>query len=117
MQTVKVKKHDLMEILTKNKKAHRKEFLEAQDLYRAAVIQELDRMLQDARDKKPIRRSISLPEPHDHTDDYEREIRMVSMSVDNEIELHAHEFETFVMDNWNWKQDFAVTSNFYKNAR
>lgn len=116
MQSVKVKKSELIEVLTKNRDGHRAEFLEAQDLYRAAVIKELDAMLAEARDKKNIRRHISLPEPEDHTNDYNRELTMVSMSVEDVIELTVHEFDTFVMDNWNWKQNVIATNSFYKSA-
>lgn len=116
MQSVKVKKSELVEVLTKNRDGHRAEFLEAQELYRAAVIKELDAMLAEARDKKNIRRHISLPEPSDHTEDYDRELRMLAMSVDDVIELEVHDFDTFVMDNWSWKQAVSATNTFYKSA-
>lgn len=116
MQSVKVKKTELIEVLTKNRDGHRTEFLESQDLYRAAVIKELDAMLAEAREKKSIRRHINLPEPEDHTDDYDRELRMLAMSVDDVIELGVHDFDTFVMDNWAWKQSVSATNMFYKAA-
>lgn len=103
MNTIKVNRHDLLEKLQANRKEHRDLFLKAQEGYRKAVIEELDRMLADARANKPIRRALTLPEPQDHTEDYDREIAMLEMSVDDEIEIHAQEFDMFVMDNWSWK--------------
>ena len=35
---------------------------------------------------------MRLPEPEDHTDDYERILRMAQMSVDDVIELSADDF-------------------------
>jgi hypothetical protein len=50
-------------------------------------------MLEEARSGKPIRRSISLPEPQDHTGDYDDIIAMLEFSVDNEIELPSMSFQ------------------------
>lgn len=67
-------------------------------------------MLSDARSSKPIRRSISLPEPIDRTKDYDRVIAMLEMSVEDEVELEEHDFDRYVLDNWEWK-DLAYSTN------
>jgi hypothetical protein len=110
MQTVKVKRISLLEKLQSNRKTHRDIFLKAQEGYRKRVIQELGQMLAEARAGKSIRRAISLPEPQDHTADYDRVIAMLEMSVEDEIEIAAHEFDMYVMDNWAWKP-MATTSH------
>lgn len=110
MNRVKVTRKDLLEKLTINRKSHRDLFLRAQEGYRKQVIEELDRMLSEARSGKPICRAIGLPEPQDHTSDYDRAIAMLEMSVDEHIEISATEFDMFVMDNWSWKQ-MAMESN------
>jgi hypothetical protein len=68
-----------------NRDSHRHLFLKAQEGYRKLVIEELDRMLADAKAGRPIRRSISLTEPSDHTKDYDRVIAMLEMSVDDTV--------------------------------
>lgn len=113
MHSVKVNRTELLVRIKTNRDEHRKLFLKAQEGYRAAIIEELDRMLQEARDGKEIRRHISLPEPQDHTLDYDRVIDMLQMSQDNIIEIADHEFDQFVRDNWSWKGAFDTTSAMY----
>jgi hypothetical protein len=55
-------------------------------------------MLADARDGKPIRRSVTLTEPSNHTQDYDRALQMLEMSVDDMVILDTEEFEHFVLD-------------------
>jgi hypothetical protein len=110
MHSVKVKRTNLLEKITKNRDAHRDLFLKAQEGYRIDVIVELDKMLKDARDGKSIRRTINLVEPQDHTNDYNRVITMLEMSIDDDIDLDARSFDNYVMDNWDWKA-FAESTN------
>jgi len=116
MNKVNVKKADLLEKLKLNRGNHHNIFLEAQEGYRKAVIAELDRMLEDARKGRKIRRHISLPEPHDHTKDYDVAIKMVEMSVDESICLSMHDFQNFVLDVWDWSESFSSTSMSYSSS-
>jgi hypothetical protein len=109
MQTVRVKRISLLEKLQSNRKNHRDIFLKAHAGYRKTVIQELDKMLADARDGKSIRRALNLPEPEDHTADYDLVITMLEMSVEEEIQMLSHEFNMYVMDNWAWKPMATAT--------
>lgn len=117
MQNVTVKRDDLLSKVRTNRDAHRDLFLKAQVGYRAAVIAELDKMLAEARDNKPIRRAIQLPEPIDRTQDYDRVIAMLEMSADKEVILQAHEFDQYVLDNWQWKAMAAFTNSSYLAAQ
>jgi hypothetical protein len=45
MKEVKINKQRLIDIVTKNRNEHREIFLEAQKVYREAVIKKLDTML------------------------------------------------------------------------
>src|SRR5215471_11235331 len=110
MNQVKVKRADLLAKIRANRDAHWALFLKAQEGYRKLVIEELDRMLADAKAGRPIRRSISLAEPADHTDDYERILAMLEMSVDDTIMLDAQEFNQYVLDNWEWSRLASYTN-------
>ena len=103
MQEVKIKREALLAAVKANRDQHRKTFLLACKGFRTKAIQELDIMLKEAQDGELIRTSLSLPTPSDHTSDYDREIRMLEMCDDPVVELSAHEFDMYVMDNWNWK--------------
>jgi hypothetical protein len=72
---------------------HRSLFLKAQDGYRKLIIEELDRMLAEAKAGRRISRSINLAEPVDHTSDYDRVIMMLE-----------NEFDQYVRDRWAWSQ-------------
>jgi hypothetical protein len=113
MQNVKLRVSDLLEKIKANRDSHRELFLKAQEGYRAQVIEELDKMLADARAGKKVRRIIGLPEPEDHTSDYDRVIQMLEMCTEETVELDHDEFDNFVRDNWRWKEDWNSTNSRY----
>ncbi len=115
LSIITVKKEDLLVALKKNRSEHRALFLEAQDGFRVAFIHELDKMLAEARANKSYRKIVELEEPHDHTRDYDRIIRMLEMSVKDEIQITETEFSQYVLDDWSWKHQFIETSNTYRN--
>jgi hypothetical protein len=102
MNTVKVKREELLNKVRSNRDAHRTLFLKAQEGYRKLNIEELDRMLAEAKAGRKISRSINLAEPVDHTSDYGRVIMMLEMSVDDTIVLDANGFDQYVRDRWAW---------------
>jgi hypothetical protein len=102
MNTVKVKREELLTKVRANRDAHRDLFLKAQEGYRKLVIEELDKMLAEAKAGRRISRSINLARPLDHTSDYDRVIMMLEMSVDDTIVLDANEFDQYVRDRWAW---------------
>jgi hypothetical protein len=114
---VKVSKAELLVILRENRSKHRDTFLEAQKKYRERVIEELERSLADARSGNDIRRDIRLPVPEDHTSDYDREIRMLEMEVEDTILIPSHQFDWFVMDKWSWSPSFAANTVGYTMQR
>lgn len=113
MKNVKMKVSELLEIVKKNREEHRALFLKAQEGYRKKVIEELEKRLADAREDRKIDVMFRLPEPADHTSDYDRTIRMLEMCVEDTVEVGDMEFECFVMDNWDWKRAFLTTNSQY----
>jgi hypothetical protein len=87
MNPVKVKRDELLTKVRANRDAHRDLFLKAQEGYRKLIIEELDRMLADAKEGRLIQRSVTLTEPSNHIKDYDRVITMLEMSVDETIVL------------------------------
>jgi hypothetical protein len=61
MNTVKVKREELLTKVRANRDAQRTLFLKAQEGYRKLVIEELDRILKDAKEGLRIQRSVPLP--------------------------------------------------------
>jgi hypothetical protein len=113
MSKVTVKKAELLAAIRKNRDTHNTTFLSAQEGYRAQAIEELDRMLKDAREGKKIRRSVELVEPEEHTRDYDRVIRMLEMSTAEEIMITEKQFSQYVLDEWGWMHAFAQSTSRY----
>lgn len=113
MEPVRVKKTDLVTRLEKNKKEHVKIFDEAVEGYRKKVTQILEDHLKRVKSGSLVRVMISLPEPSDHTKDYERALEMMAMSLDDEIEIDETTFSELVMDDWSWKREFLTTNSAY----
>lgn len=116
MTAIKCSKAVLLKTLKANRETHHEIFLEAQDGYRTAVIAELDKMLEEARAGKRIRRAITLIEPMDQTREYDRAIAMLEMSVDGTVLLEEHDFRQYVLDEWSWKHQFNVSNVLYSKT-
>lgn len=113
MGVVKVKKDALLETVTANRDKHRTIFLEAVDGFRTKAIEMLEQRLAEAKTGKRINVYINLPTPIDQTREYNKIIKMLEMSVDDEIELTQAEFGMYVMDDWGWKKQFSATNSAY----
>jgi hypothetical protein len=110
---VKVRVEDILPIVHENREMHREIFLKAVDGYKKKWIELLEVRLKDLRAGKKVYRAISLTEPQDHTEDYDRAITMLELCVDDEIVLHQAEFACIVMDDWGWKDQFTSTASLY----
>ena len=104
---------ELLGVLRQNRDKHRATFLAAQEGFRERAIAELDRSLADARAGNEVRLFVRLPEPEDHTEDYDREIRMLEMHQEPTVRIRAHLFDQIVMDRWGWSAEFAATNSAY----
>ena len=113
MQRVTVEKDQFIEKVQKNRDHHRRVFERALNGYRARMIDELERRIEDLRKGRRVEQYIGLPEPEDHTADYDRVLTMAAMSIHDTVELGQDEFAMYVMDQWRWKQDFTETVTRY----
>lgn len=114
MRNVNVNRTELIDKLTANRAQHRAVFEEALVGYQTRLIAELERRIRDLRKGRRIDHYIRLPEPEDHTDEYDRVIAMAEMSVDDTIQLSNDDFAQYVMDQWHWKQNFTETTEVYR---
>jgi len=114
MRTVRIDKQDFIDRVTNNRDNHRSVFETALHGYRKHMIHELERRLRAVRRGRAVDQYLRLPEPEDHTDDYDRVLTMAKMSVDEVIELSADDFGMYVMDQWHWKQMFTETTALYR---
>jgi len=116
MQTVKVKKPELLKKLKENRKEHRDTFLEALNGYHKAAQKALEDRIQEAKENKRVNLHFHLEQPTDQTREYDRVIMMLEMSVDDEIELTQKEFANYVMDDWSWMQQWLHSNRGYSES-
>jgi hypothetical protein len=110
MQSVKIKRSELLEKIKANRAAHVKDYDEAMVGYRQTVFKKLEEALAEIKSGGKIITRLDLVAPVTQAEDYDRAIAMLEMSVDDVIELSAHEFDNYVLDNWSWK-NIALTAN------
>lgn len=129
MRKVKVNKDELLVALKENREKHIREYQESVDGYKDMAIEEINRAMNRLKQRVEELRAgevmrlhavgFDLEVPKNHQKDYDQVIKMVEMSVENELELSSDEFACYVMDDWEWKPDFERTSMSYnkKNWR
>ena len=113
LREVTVKRTELLEKVKANRAKHQETFDLGVEVYRDRMVEELDRMLADAKAGRKISRMVSIPEPENHIKDYDTVIMMLEMSVDDEIALDATSFHQYVMDQWQWNASFSATTAMY----
>lgn len=143
MRKVTILKVDLLHALEQNRKKHIAEYNEAvagykdeayktlekkfvkakQDLDRSMglISQQIERFDPEDNELQDIITlihgiTINLKVPKSREYDYDVAIKMAEMEVNDNIELTQSEFQCFVMDDWDWKDDFTNTTKLY-NAK
>ncbi len=120
---VKVKRDALLDVLRKNRAKHIEDYKEACDGYRDQALKRIDEIFTEARGTISRLKEgqtvafmgfqFGLPVPESHEKSYDQIIRMMEMSVDQEITLTCSQFGCFVMDDWDWKQSWANSNSTY----
>jgi hypothetical protein len=110
---IKIKKDRLVATVTTNRDEHRDQFLAAQKKYREKVIEILDERLATARKGGRIDVYISLPVPVDYTNEYSAALAALDWEVEDHVYLSQSEFNRLVLNDWEWKRDFAANTQSY----
>ena len=117
MRSVKLNKTELLGIVRENKSKHILAYKEAVDDYikaaRTIVNYNVDKINEGTVES--ISKCKPVPTaPVSYEDEYSRAIRMLELSVENEIDLDADVFNQLVLDEWHWKNSFAIMAQNYK---
>lgn len=56
---------------------------------------------------------LNLSYPTNHLNDYDRTITMLEFSVADKVSLPIADFEKYVRNNWEWKNDFCASNQSY----
>ncbi len=113
MKEVKVKVAEVLKIVKANKKKHDVILKAALEIYWGKAKDVLNKCLSDIEQRKTINSYLDLPVPTDHSIDYDRVIRMMELSVDKNVILDDVSFSKFILNNWDWKQEFVRITTSY----
>lgn len=127
MKEVKVKRQELLEIVKNNMKLHAQEYKESCDGYREQAlarieeaVDRLKRQVMALREGEAVGLAaihFSLPAPISHLREYEQAMKMLEMSVDEDISISEEDFGRYVMDEWDWKDSWEQTKLAYSAHR
>lgn len=113
LEQVKVEKAKLLETLQANRDKHVEAYNSAVANYRAEAVQALLRRVDELQGFKTLKLHFNLPEPRSFEEDYDRAIAMVEWSTEDEIILSEYDFRAFVLDQWNWREQFTTSTMHY----
>jgi hypothetical protein len=141
---VEVNRAKLIETLKLNREKHIKEYEEAKAGYKSALLEKLENAVEEARkniEKQYGKRKAEIGEltdddistqedyvrlldavtiqmkvPRSYAKEYDAAIDIATWDVRETLELSNAEFTCFVRDEWDWKTEFAATSQMYMKA-
>jgi hypothetical protein len=113
MDYVTVDVAQLRDKIKENRDKHRAIFEEAVEGYRKKAIELLEEHIKNIKKGKVLRVDVALPQPEDHTRDYDRILAMLDMHSDSSIDINERDFASYVLDDWSWKRQFLTTNSMY----
>lgn len=117
MNSIKMNRLELLNIVRNNKTTHMAEFIEAVADYKVLVSQIAHGNVKIAKtaDLEQFKKMKATPAaPISYEDAYTRAIRMLELSVEDIIEVEEDIFNQLVLDEWSWKRSFTVANTMYK---
>lgn len=114
--TIRVETQQLKDILTDNKAKHAESYRLALEGYVDAVKDELTEKLARLNEGKRVEPYSKHREPESHLSDYDDLIGMLSLAMDDMIELDQQEYRQYVNDDWAWKQSWLASNSGYTEA-
>ena len=117
MQTVKIEKKKLKEILKKNLTKHQEEYKEAAEGYRQECLKFLEKITAEIKDGKIMSIYFSEKKPISYVHLYQKVLSMLDYSSDEQITLTSSEFENYVQDQWAWTDDWSASNSKYLSTR
>lgn len=109
MDVVTVSKEALLDTLRTNREKHVGTFQQVLEDYRLQAVRLLEEHIARIENGAVEKVYVSLPPPQNYEAEYDRAIAMVEWEQRETIELDAHTFNQWVMDEWAWKNAFNET--------
>ncbi len=115
MKQVTVRKEVLKTILQDNLKKHVEEYKEALEGYKEKALEALKEQIIEIEKGSFLNwNKLNLKQPQTYEKEYKRAIGMLEMSCDsNAVTITAEEYDSYVLDEWNWKNDWVFSNTQY----
>jgi hypothetical protein len=132
----------LLVTLKENRKQHLEEYNEAVEGYLETAREKLDEEFKKAKGKlqnafdrttEELDRfdpstasdtivfcegiSFKLVSPRNYVDAYDQAIQMMEWETRKEVELNTTEFRCFVMNKWDWMEEFKMSTSLYNSRK
>lgn len=117
MNPINVNRVQLIAKVQANRDDHAAANTAAEAAYREAAARWLQGQLDRVQAGHMPDRSMprSLPQPEDHTADYDGAIAMLQWSTDDTYELDESTFANLVLNLWHWTSSWASTNSSYSS--
>ena len=117
MEYTNIKKNQLLEKLRANREEHKGEYDEAHKEWKKKATKALAKAAKKAEDDgiitlMPLQ---DLPKPNHYLTSYDSVIARLEMETNEEVAVDAHEFDAWVLNNWNWRGQFVAGTSLYNN--
>lgn len=125
MNSVKINRVELLQIVRENLAKHQADYLEATEDYKVAAAKIAESNIKIAKSNQKILLQtfdVKNMKPFEHytpiqrsyESDYKRAERMLQLSIEENIDVEEDVFNQLVLDEWSWKQQFVASSTMYK---
>lgn len=114
MDCMTISREKMLMALRKNRNEHIEDYMEAKRVFAEKVMPLLKACIKDAEDGEVhLSQLRDMAEPVSFAKEYDRAIQMLEFSADEFIQVTSHDFRRYVMDEWEWKQDWAMNTLAY----
>jgi hypothetical protein len=109
MENTTINKQDLIQILKDNLTQHIKDIVDAKAARLVNAEIELKKTLKLLKKSGELPNNLAWPSIQDFSSEYKKALRKLELEISDVINLSAHEFDKYVLDDWNWKSTFNNT--------
>lgn len=109
---------DLIKKLKANRKKHKAEFISAKKKWIKKAVKELRKVADRAEKTNSLKAEAfqplaNLPKPSSYVESYNTAIARLEWDVRDTVELDEREFQSWVLDKWQWSGAFVGTTSLY----
>lgn len=117
MQNIRLPKDEILNRIKENRTEHVEIVEEARQNYKQQMVEKLQEKINDVEAGKDVSHHIDLPKVVDHTEDYDRAIEMIEMSVEDTLIMSTEDYARYVNDDWDWKHQFRMSNAGYTTGK